>query len=218
MKNPHLDTIWEKVISLPQSPSHDKEHLERVMGFARELCLRKGGDMEVVIAAAMLHDIARTDPQLESKESAIVAAEQAKEILEEVRFPTNKIELVCSAIRQHDQPEFIPSTIEAKILKEADFLAGFGAWGILRTAMFQGERGKSVPDVIERFRERMPKRIVGLEYPESKIFANHEYMFVKLFLSLLEIPPALPNETPGKYIAFEGISGSGKDTQIKLLT
>lgn len=217
MKNHFLDAVWGKVIALPQSPSHDKEHLERVMGFARELCNMKGGDIEVVLAAAMLHDIARVNPSLESKESAMVAAQQARIILEEVKFPSNKIELVCLAIGEHDQPELKPSTIEAKILKEADFLAGFGAWGILRTAMFQGERGKSVSNVIERLKERMPKRIQGLEYAESRINAQQEYTFVKLFLSLLDNLPSLPRINLGRYIAFEGISGSGKDTQIKLL-
>lgn len=217
MKSRFLDEIWIKITSLPQSPSHDKEHLDRVMRFAKELCETKGGDMETVLAAAMLHDIARVNPQLESKESALVAATQARKILEEVKFPINKIDPVCIAISEHDQPDLKPSTIEAKILKEADFLAGFGAWGIIRTAMFQGERGKSVGNVIERLRMRMPKRINGLEYPESRIVARSEYTFVKLFLSLLDMPPYLPEIATGRYIAFEGVSGSGKDTQAKLL-
>jgi dTMP kinase len=135
-----------------------------------------------------------------------------------VGFPTDKIARVCSAIRQHDQEDQIPDFVEAKILKEADYLAGFGAWGILRVAMFQGERGRSVDDVLRRLQAKMPARIASLEFPESRLVADQEYLFVKLFLSLLDRPPSLPPASPpGKYISFEGISGSGKDTQASLL-
>lgn len=217
MKKSHLDVIRERVESLPQSPSHDREHLERVLGFAKELQARHGGDYDIVVAAALLHDIGRVNVRLPSAESAREAADKAEIILEEVGFPANKIARVCSAIRQHDQEDLIPDSIEAKILKEADYLAGFGAWGILRVAMFQGERGRSVNDVLQRLRDKMPARIASLEFPESHLVANREYLFVKLFLSLLDRPPSLPlAPLPGKYVAFEGISGSGKDTQASL--
>jgi dTMP kinase len=218
MKKTHLDAIWERVESLPQSPSHDREHLERVLGFAKELQARHGGDYDVVTAAALLHDIGRADVQLPSAESARVAANKAEAILEEVGFPAGKIARVCSAIRQHDQEDLIPDSIEAKIIKEADYLAGFGAWGILRIAMFQGERGRSVSDVLQRLRDKMPARIASLEFPESRLAAAQEHLFVELFLALLDRPPLLSSAPPpGKYVAFEGISGSGKDTQASLL-
>lgn len=218
MKKTYLNAIWERVESRPQSPAHDIEHLERVLGFAKELQARYGGDYDVVTASALLHDIARVDVKLPSAESARVAADKAEAILEEVGFPTDKVARVCSAIRQHDQEGLIPDFIEAKILKEADYLAGFGAWGILRVAMFQGERGRSVDDVLQRLPDKMLARIASLEFPESRLLAEREYRFVELFLSLLNRPPELSLEpSPGRYISFEGISGSGKDTQASLL-
>lgn len=218
MNKPYLDAVWEQVKNLPQSPSHDTEHLERVLGFSKELQARYGGDYDVVVAAAMLHDLGRVDVNLPSAESAQEAASKAEGILREVGFPADKITHVCSAIRQHDQEDLIPDSIEGVILKEADFLAGFGAWGILRIAMFQGERRKSVYEILYRLREKMPARIASLQFPESRLAANQEYLFVKFFLSLLDETPSLPQiPLTGRYVVFEGISGSGKDTQINKL-
>ena len=217
MKNNYLELLWDYIIKMPQSPSHDKEHLERVIEFAKQLQVNHGGDLESIIAAAMLHDIGRVDPKLLSKDSALVAADQAREILEKVGAPKNKIGTICLAIQQHDQPDFVPDTIEGIILKEADFLAGFGAWGILRTAMYQGERRKGINDVLNRLSIQMPVRIDHLNFPESKSYAQEEYLFVELFLSLLSKPAKLQSPFSGKYIAFEGISGSGKTSQIELL-
>lgn len=217
MKPSYLDLLWDYIGKTPQSPSHDKEHIQRVLEFAKQLQTRYGGDLETIVAAAMLHDIGRANSKLTSKDSAQLAADKAKVILENVGSPENKISMICSAIRQHDQPGLIPDTIEASILKEADFLAGFGAWGILRIAMYQGERGKGINDVLSRLRDKMPERIANLQFPESCTYAQQEYLFIKFFLSLLDKPAKLPKQYSGKYIAFEGISGSGKSTQIDKL-
>lgn len=217
MKQFNMDDLWKYFNSMSHSPSHDIQHINRVVGFAHELQSRMGGDLEVITAAAILHDIGRANVNLPSAKSAEVAAEEANKILQSLGFPQDKIELVYTAISQHDQPKLEPDTIEGKILKEADFLAGFGAWGILRIAMFQGERKKTTADVLVRLRNTMRERMYSLYFDESKVFASKEYSFVQLFLSLLDEPPELPEQYAGVYIVFEGISGSGKDTQISLL-
>ena len=91
MKKKYLDAIYERIEGLPQSPAHDIEHLERVLGFAKELQARYGGDDDVVAAAALLHDIGRVDVSLLTAESASVAADKAEAILKEVGFPADKI-------------------------------------------------------------------------------------------------------------------------------
>lgn len=214
------DRIIEESGEYLDSTSHDIGHLKRVSSTALKLQRLYGGDRQVIEAAAFLHDLGRTDTSLFGKDSALRSVELALPILQRIGFSEEKIETVCKAIAEHDQPELRPSTVEGRILKEADFLDGFGARGILRSLLWSGERGETTNDVLERLETKMPARIESLEFPESKEFARKQYYFVELFLSLLDETPNLEVEPlEGKYIIFEGISGTGKETQAtKLVT
>ncbi|MCL4390094.1 MAG: dTMP kinase [Patescibacteria group bacterium] len=210
--------LWQGVDNAVVGASHSDDHLKRVVATGLRFQRLYGGDEEIITAAAILHDLGRADKQLRGKESALESVHRARLVLEETGFPKEKIDAVCQAISEHDQPEFTPSTIEGKILKEADFLDGFGARGILRTLLWSGERGETMEETMHRLRVKMPARIAGLEFPESKKIAERQYRFVELFLSLLEEPTSLETEKlTGKYIVIEGTSGSGKDVQAEML-
>jgi len=211
-------TIWQQIQGLVTSPSHDLTHLERVLVFAGQLRTIYGGDPEVITAAAMLHDLGRADRELAGRDSALRSAQFARDVLTNIDFAQGKVELVCEAISEHDQRDISPHSLEGKILKDADFLAGVGAWGILRSALWTGENNQGVDRFFERLKVKMTDRIEDLEFPESRRLAMKEYLFVEYFLSLLEKEPILPVEQlPGKYLVLEGISGAGKETQAERL-
>lgn len=210
--------IWKEIASENLSVSHDRWHIDRVLSFAYQLHSIYGGDKDVITAAVILHDLGRSDPSLHGRESIDKSLVHSREILQSIRFPEEKVNQVLLAIQEHDDHTIKPSTLEGRILKDADFLAGFGAWGVLRIAMWAGETGEGVDQVYDRLLDRMMKRFNSLEYPESEAWAINEVAFVNLFLSLLKDPPQLLQvKHPGKYIVLEGISGSGKDTQADIL-
>ena len=210
--------VWKEIAGLNLSPSHDRWHVDRVLEFARQLQEIHEGDLEVITAAVILHDLGRSDPSLHGEDSIQASINQAKRILEKIAFPPDKAEKVILAVQEHDNPDVTPSSIEGRILKDADFLAGFGAWGILRIALWAGETGGGVDQIMDRLENRMPKRLENLEFPESERWARKEMSFVRLFLASMREEPTLP-KTPrkGKYIVLEGNSGSGKDTQAEIL-
>lgn len=210
--------ICEELSGRHLSISHDRWHLERVLAFTRQLQAIHGGDLEVVTAAALLHDLGRTEPSVHGRESVEKSIEDAKQILDKLDLPPSKIAATLLAIEEHDQPALRPSTIEGRILKDADFLAGFGAWGVLRIAMWAAETQRGVSQVFHRLQERMPRRFAGLEFAESVSLAAGEMLFADVCLSRLKDPPHLERQArAGTYIVLEGISGSGKDTQADLL-
>lgn len=210
--------IWKEIAGKNLSVSHDRWHIDRVLSFAFQLQSIYGGDLEVITAAAIMHDLGRSSPDLHGQDSIEKSIVHARRILARIGFPTDKIERVITAIDEHDKPEVRPSTIEGRILKDADFLAGFGAWGILRIGMWAGETGGGVGQVLDRLEHRMPRRLAKLEFPESECLAREEMMFTNLFLSLLRQPPELTGRPwKGNYIVLEGISGSGKDSQANRL-
>jgi dTMP kinase len=125
--------------------------------------------------------------------------------------------LIYIGTEGHDKPDVKPRTVEGRILKDADFLAGFGAWGILRIAMWAGETGRGIDQFLELVHNHMPKRVESLEFPESKCLALKETKFVRLFVSLLDQIPTLETQLSGNYIVLEGNGGVGKDTQAEIL-
>lgn len=210
--------ICDELATSQLSISHDRWHLERVLGFAEQLQAIYGGDLEVITVAVLLHDLGRSEADLHGRASVNKSVEDAEQILSVVELPASKIEAILLAIEEHDEPDLRPSTIEGRILKDADFLAGFGAWGILRIAMWAAETDRGVDQIFDRLENRMPTRLANLEFRESIRLAKRETLFANLFLSRLRQPPLLEgSRTKGKYIVLEGISGSGKDTQADLL-
>lgn len=210
--------LRQRAAELLRSPTHGIEHVDQVIAFGESLLKKYGGDQDVFLAAAYLHDLARNNPSFIGGDGARESARLAEPILEEIGFPEERIDLICQVIAEHDQPDVETTSIEARILSEADFLAGFGPWGLLRSLVWSGERGEPLEETMRRLKEKMPARIDSLKFPESREYARRQYQFVRLFLAFLEQPVSLEAESlPGKYLVFEGTSGTGKETQAKLL-
>lgn len=217
MTHPYEHAIKAHLRDRLGSASHSMRHLDDVLGYARALGATCGGDPDVLTAAALLHDLGRNDKRLHGAASADKSAEMALDILTSVAFPAEKIPAVLQAIREHDQPELRPTQLEGRILKDADFLAGFGAVGIARAALWTGESGGTLDDLIDRLERKMAARIASLEFPQSRTQAGGDYLFVRLFLEKLRAPKSMPLRLTAPYVVIEGVSGAGKSTQADLL-
>jgi len=210
---------WQQVAGLAQSVSHDYHHIERVQAYIDALGKALSLDTEMVRVAAILHDLGRGDETRRHGLSSIEASkEMAEEVLRHLPLTEEQRNVVIAAIEQHDQPELHSELPAARILKDADFLAGFGAWGILRIAMWSGETGRRVEEVISKLSKGMRRRLDSLEYPESRNAAQRELLFANQFLGELKRPARLVSDPfPGFYCVVEGISGLGKNTVAKAL-
>lgn len=116
---------------------HDFDHVLRVLALAQRIGQAEGADLEVVQAAALLHDIGRGRAEAIGRDHAAFAAERTHDILAEA--PPEKIEAVAHAVAAHRfraDPE--PSTLEAKVLFDADKLDAIGAVGIARAFAYGG--------------------------------------------------------------------------------
>ena len=126
------------------SPSHDWSHVERTYRLCMKIGKREKADLQVLKAAALLHDIARMDEDASSGEicHAERSAAMAKKILDEVDFPRTKIRQVTHCIESHRfRGVRKPMTLEAKILSDADKLDAIGAIGVARAYAYGGEHG-----------------------------------------------------------------------------
>lgn len=105
-------------------------HALRVTGYAEELLAREKGDREVVIAAALLHDIGipeaerkygSTSGDLQEREGPPVA----REILASLGFDAHVIDEVCAIIASHHSPGEL-DTDNFRIIWDADWLVNLG--------------------------------------------------------------------------------------------
>ncbi len=210
--------ICKEIKSLKLSVSHDAWHINKVLEYATFLQQKYGGDLEIIRPAVMMHDLGRNDPKLHGQKSISASLQSAELILQKVKFPQEKANSILTAILEHDKAEYKPISLESRILKDADFLAGFGAWGVLRIAMWAGETNNSIEHIMERIEDKMLIRLQNLEFSESKRIALKDILFADLFQKTLCQPPlVIEANSNGKYLVFEGISGAGKDTQVRRL-
>jgi uncharacterized protein len=120
---------------------HDFDHVLRVLALAERIGQAEGAKLEIVQAAALLHDLEREKAEAQRLDHAAHAAERAQEILNGRSRAT--VEAVTHAIAAHrfrTDPE--PATLEAQVLFDADKLDAIGAVGVARAFAYGGAHGQ----------------------------------------------------------------------------
>lgn len=123
--------------------AHGMDHITRVYNMCLFLAKGQKVDLEVLKAAALLHDIGgareMSDPSGKT-DHAVESAKMAKPILKKLGFSEKKIAHIQDCIISHRyRSENQPKTLEAKILFDADKLDALGAIGIGRTLAWVGK-------------------------------------------------------------------------------
>lgn len=184
---------------------HDFDHVLRVLATAERLARAEGADVEIVRAAALLHDIARVDEDETSQDHAQLAAERAAEILLERGFPGEKIDAVTHAIAAHRfRGATSPQTVEARVLFDADKLDSIGAIGIARAYAISGALGQRLwgsvaPDAVATRDQRNAEHTAVAEFavklskvrdriftPAARKIAEERHAYMAEFFARLE--------------------------------
>lgn len=161
-----------------QDPVHGFDHVERVLGMALRLGRALDADLEILQAAALLHDAAGAVPMAGAESERRATHEQAsaafaRTVLVERGWETDRIEAVTHCIRAHRyRSAETPETLEAKILYDADKLDVLGAFGIARTIGYAVQAGQPIYAKPSTQFEATGEGIEG--EPHS---AYHEYLY-----------------------------------------
>ncbi|MBC8505724.1 MAG: HD domain-containing protein [Anaerolineales bacterium] len=122
-------------------PVHGFDHILRVYKMAERLAQSEGADIEIVRAAALLHDVDSSqlsEVSSQRKSHHHTAAGFAHILLGSEGWSEDRIEAVAHCIRAHrfrDDREQ-PQTLEAKVLFDADKLDAIGAIGAVRAIAY----------------------------------------------------------------------------------
>ena len=150
---------------LENDAAHDFDHVLRVLALAERIGQAEGADLEIVRAAALLHDVGGRHRSGHAR----TGAQRACEILQ--GHSPEKVEAVAQAIATHSfREKSIPQTLEAQVLYDADKLDAIGAIGVARAYIISGQTG-------QRLWGSVPANYQGEAQGTPEHTAVHEFVF-----------------------------------------
>ena len=142
--------------------AHGFDHVLRVWRLAERIGHEEaaaGGqvDLEILRAAVLLHDVGRGEERRRGVCHAQAGAATAREILR--GYPAERVEEVARAIAQHRfRGAEGPTSLEARILYDADKLDAIGAIGVARAYAIAGAHNQRLwAEVPEAYVQRPPQ-------------------------------------------------------------
>jgi uncharacterized protein len=128
-----------------QDASHDYDHILRVISLAETIQQHEQGDLPTIWAAIAFHDLGQERERRDGGDHAIIGAAIAQESLRDTQFPQARIPAVQQAIREHRLTgDTFPSTLEGRILYDADKIDCLGAIGISRLYCITGRYNQKI--------------------------------------------------------------------------
>jgi uncharacterized protein len=124
---------------------HDWWHVHRVWQNAIRIGREEKVDLFIVELAALLHDIA--DWKFHGGDDG-AGPREARTWLEQIHVPSDLAGRVCTIIKEVSfrgaGVRTIPSTLEGKVVQDADRLDALGAIGIARAFAYGGYKGREI--------------------------------------------------------------------------
>jgi len=128
--------------------AHDFQHVGRVYALAERIATAEGADLFIVRAAALLHDVGRSEEKRSGSECdrhEEHSARMAEPFLAELGLQAERRARIVQAILRHRHRRGLdPEALEDRCLYDADKLDSIGAVGVARAYLWLGEFGRSV--------------------------------------------------------------------------
>lgn len=178
-------------------------HTQDVATMALKIAEKEGADKEVVEIAAWLHDVGSCQPGVDFIDHHEVSVKLANKLLCDIDYPQEKKERVLRVIREHmpnprkaniallltksgkdDSYLPRPSSIESKVLFDADGINACGPWGITKTMYLGGKDNKNIKELV-KFALMVQETVNDLETRTGKEMVRVPYGVAKSFLELL---------------------------------
>ncbi len=176
-----------KALQTGEATGHDWFHTQRVLAMSRELGKQEGCNMEIVQAAALLHDVA--DHKLgytpESRGALL------RQLMTEAGFPAAFQEAVIEVVESISFSEGVPCREslrkESDVVKDADRLDALGAIGIARTFAYGGKAGRPIYDPadptnsLQHFDDKLLRLAADMRTETGKAVAKQRHEFLLQF-------------------------------------
>ncbi len=127
-----------------QDPAHDLAHIKRVFSWSKKIAIAENARLDVVLPAAIFHDIVNLPKDHSDRRSAsTLSAQKAVGILRELDYSPEVLDDISHVIAAHSYSAGIEARLpEAFVLRDADRLDALGAVGIARCFAVSGAMGR----------------------------------------------------------------------------
>lgn len=166
-------------------PAYRWQHSLRVSRYGKVIAEAEEADVELVVAACLLHDVARYSPG-PTVDHGRRGAELVRPLLPTWGYTADETEAICYAIAAHvDDPA--PATLLAKIVSDADNIDRFGVYRVAFQLLHGGE---SYSERIEAARVRLEtlrkyRQEVMMQTTTGQVIFNEKLDFQIDFLTEL---------------------------------
>jgi len=161
MTTSSIDEVRTKVRRLyasnHQSVAHRMDHIERVLVNSEKIAAHfPEADPELLTLAILLHDV--TSPFNRKEQHVKLSMNTARRILNGIRYPPDRTEKVIAIIAEHSTDQVKEgrlSSVEARILFDADKIDSIGPNGIARAFALQGQLGRDPISAVAWYRKKI---------------------------------------------------------------
>ncbi|PEK99885.1 HD domain-containing protein [Bacillus sp. AFS017336] len=135
------------------SSGHDWYHIDRVRNLAVHIARKENANQFIVECAALVHDVIddKLHDNLEAQKAQLESFLNDRLTSEDV----NEIMYIVENISYKGGNGVIPTSIEGKIVQDADRLDAIGAIGVARTFAYGGKKSRSMFNPEFKIRENM---------------------------------------------------------------
>lgn len=185
--------VRKKIYSDPSGS--DWYHTERVLSLARRIQNVEGGNLEIIELAILLHGFRSYKEHNFDEQKGVLALMAIMDILDIEEEKQRAIREIIIEGQYAGEETKVPSTLEGKIVQDADWLDALGAIGIARTFAAGGFISRMLHDPHKRPRKYLSK--------DDYFYRKTEGTSVNYFYEKLLKLPQLMNTKTARSIASE---------------
>lgn len=161
-------------------PGHDLSHVTRVMNLCLMLADGQAVEMELLLSAALLHDVVNIPKDHPDRlRASAMAAQRSVELLSNAGFRACETAKISNIITEHSYSLAMrPGSLESAILQDADKLDALGAIGVMRAVTCGCRLGSyfyDIRDPLARARQ-LDERRFSIDHFSTKLFKLPDLM------------------------------------------
>jgi HD superfamily phosphodiesterase len=161
-------------------------HLFRVNKLARYLQEVEGGDLDIILAGAWLHDVGLVEG---NEKHCLKGVKIAQELMMKLNVDEETIKRVLHCIEAHDG-EVGATTVEAKIVHDADTIDKMGPLGVIRHAWKMANLADiryNALDLLEMLPDHLAERQGKLYFESSRKLVDKYHRAMSEFFTNREM-------------------------------